>query len=88
MTKNTGGMVSGLVSHTRLTAIGRLPRTGIASAAASSICIGMGISAANRPTPMARATEWRFRCQRLGSCSSLPKKRNDLCSRMLVGSGM
>jgi len=57
VTKNTGGMVSGLVSHTRLTAIGRLPRNGMANAAASSICAGIGIKAANRPTPMARATE-------------------------------
>jgi len=57
VTKNTGGMVSGLVSQTKLTAIGRLPRTGMAIAAASSICMGMGIKAANRPTPMARATE-------------------------------
>nr|EPB97852.1 hypothetical protein L321_01007 [Pseudomonas plecoglossicida NB2011] len=81
-------MVSGLVSQTRLTAIGRLPRTGMASATASSICMGIGISAAKRPTPIARATEWRFRCQRFGSCSSLPKKRRDLCSRMLAGSGM
>ncbi|ANC02462.1 hypothetical protein A6E19_07695 [Pseudomonas putida] len=81
-------MVSGLVSQTRLTAMGRLPRTGIARLAASSICMGMGMSAANNPTPMARATEWRFRCQRLGSCSNRPKKRKDLCSRMLVGSGM
>ncbi|MNN96006.1 hypothetical protein D3C81_2149130 [compost metagenome] len=77
-----------MVSHTRLTAMGRLPRTGIARAAASSICMGIGINAANRPTPMARATECRLRCQRFGSCSSLPKKRKDLCSRILVGSGM
>ncbi|MNE84677.1 hypothetical protein D3C80_1816060 [compost metagenome] len=50
-------MVNGLVSQTRLTAIGMLPRTRIARLAARSICIGTGMKAANRPTAIARATE-------------------------------
>ncbi|MOA69175.1 hypothetical protein D3C78_1972070 [compost metagenome] len=50
--------------------------------------MGRGMKAANRPTAMARATEWRLRCQRLGSWSSLPRKRSDLFDRMLSGSGM
>ena len=49
---------------------------------------GIGRNAANNPTAMARATECRLRCQRFGSCSSVPRKRKDLCSLMLVGSGM
>ncbi len=47
-----------------------------------------GINAANKPTAMARATECRLRCQRFGSCSSVPRNRKDLCSLMRVGSGM
>ncbi|MNN78706.1 hypothetical protein D3C81_1952830 [compost metagenome] len=77
-----------MVSQTRLTAIGMLPRTIMARVAASSICNGIGRNAANKPTAMARATEWRLRCHRFGSCSSVPRKRKDLCSLMLIGSGM
>ncbi|MNY69437.1 hypothetical protein D3C86_2073800 [compost metagenome] len=50
-------MVIGLVNQTRLTAIGMLPRSMIARQAARSICIGIGMNAANRPTAMALATE-------------------------------
>ena len=81
-------MVIGLVSHTRLTDIGMLLRTVIARQAANSIWKGMGIKAAKIPTAMAREAEWRLRCQRLGSCSRVPKKRKDLCSLMRAGSGM
>ena len=41
--KKIGGMVTGLVSQTRLTEIGRLERATMATAAATAICIGIGI---------------------------------------------
>ncbi|MNY66876.1 hypothetical protein D3C86_2043720 [compost metagenome] len=46
------------------------------------------MKAANRPTAMARATEWRLRCQRLASWIRWPRKRRDLLLLMLSGSGM
>jgi len=60
-------MVSGLVSQTSPTAIGRLALEGRAQTAAASICIGIGIMAQNKPIAIARDTECRLRCQRLGS---------------------
>lgn len=77
-----------MVSQTNPTEIGRLLRIHTARPAASSICIGIGMKAANSPAAMARDTEWRLRCQRLGSCVNLPRKRSDFCERMLSGSGM
>ena len=47
----------GLVSQTRPMEIGRLARSGMATAAAASICIGIGIIAQNSPMAMPRATE-------------------------------
>ncbi|MNJ74384.1 hypothetical protein D3C77_713100 [compost metagenome] len=77
-----------MVSQTRPTEIGRFARTAMARPAASSICMGMGTNAANRPMAMARATEWRLRCQRFGSWMSVPRKRRDLCSLIVSGFGM
>ena len=43
-------MVSGLVIHTKETDKGKLQRSQTASAAATSICPGMGMKAMNKPT--------------------------------------
>ncbi|MCY1450437.1 hypothetical protein D9M71_672420 [compost metagenome] len=81
-------MVIGLVSQTSPTEIGRFARTQIARLAASSICIGSGMKAANSPMPMARETERRLRCQRFGEWTSGPRKRRPLWFLIRSGSGM
>lgn len=73
--------------HTNATDIGKLTRKNIASAAAGIIWNGIGTNAMNNPTAKAPATERRFRCQRLGSCSSRPKNFRCLCALILWTSG-
>ena len=68
-----GGMVTGLVMNTRATEMGRLTRKAMAAAAAMSIWPKGGMYIMNSPTAKAPAAERRFRCHRLGSCSSCPK---------------
>ncbi len=68
-------MVTGLVIQTSPTEMGRFTRKTMAAAAASSIWVGSGTKAQNSPTAMAPETERRFRCSRLGSCSSFPNRR-------------
>ena len=65
-------MVTGLVTHTNVTEIGRLAPIKIAKAAAMIICDGSGTKAINRPMKNARVTEFLFRCQRLAPCNKLP----------------
>ena len=79
--------MTGLVIHTSATEIGRLTRSRMAAAAAGIIWNGIGTKAMNRPTAKAPEAERRFRCHRLGSCSSVPNRRKCLCSRILWGSG-
>ena len=50
------GMVTGLVSHTRPTEIGRLARAGTAMLAEISICMGNGNNATKSPIAIALAT--------------------------------
>ena len=75
-------MVTGLVTHTNVTEIGRFAPTKMARAAAIIICDGRGIKAINRPIKKARVTEFRFKCQRLAPCSKLPNTFTEGCERM------
>jgi len=67
----------GLDTHTKITDKGIFARKIIANAAASTICPGMGTNAQNKPIAIPRATERRFKCQRLGSRPALPNISND-----------
>jgi len=62
-----GGMVTGLVIHTRATEIGRLTRSAMAAAAAMNIWPTGGMYMMKSPTPKAPAAERRLRYQRFGS---------------------
>lgn len=71
------GNVSGLLSMTRIKAIGKLQRSQIDTTATKGICPkGNGKKQITKPTKQAVDTEWRVKWKRLGSCSNLPKKRN------------
>ena len=82
-----GGMVTGLVIHTRATDTGKLQRSKIAAPAASIICEGRGTHMKNSPTINAIETDFRFMCHKLGSCKNLPKILSDLDWVILWGSG-
>src|ERR1019366_10254132 len=76
-------MVKGLVYSVVASATGRLTRNGTASNAAVSICSGPGTRPENMPTATPPATEWRFRCHRLGCCRKPPKRAICLLLRTL-----
>ena len=75
-----GGIVKGLVIQTVATDNGKLTRKGMANAAANHIWKGTGQNAKNKPTANAPDAERLFKCQRLGSCSKVPKIDNTFSS--------
>ena len=77
----------GLDTHTKHTDIAKLARNLTARAAAMTICPGSGINAQNRPTNAATVTDWRLRCQILGSLIHLPSSRSERCRLIELGSG-
>ena len=77
----------GLLIQTSATESGRFALTITAVIAAKIICEGSGIKAINRPIKQAVEAQRRFRCQRLGSCSQLPKNCKDLWFFTQLGSG-
>ena len=82
-----GGIVKGLVIQTVATDNGKLTRKGMANAAANHIWKGTGQNAKNKPTANAPDAERLFKCQRLGSCSKVPKIDNTFCSLTFFGLG-
>ena len=61
-----GGMVSGLTTRVEAAAIITFARAGIASKAASGMCMNGMMMPMPRPSEIARGTERWFICQRLG----------------------
>lgn len=65
-------MVMGFEIQTRTTETTKLALSQIAKAVAGIIWKGTGTKAMNKPIANPRDVDFRFKCQRLGSCSMVP----------------
>ncbi len=71
-----GGMVSGLMTSVQAAASATLARVGMATSAATKVCMNGMMTPTPSPTATPRGTERWLRCQRLGWRSCLAKGRS------------